>query len=326
MKATTIRTHWYLINCFIVATMISANSLFAASVADFSVYSLLDQNGNVLLPGRLYVPPAASPGDPRPLMVFLHGSGADGTDDVSQLNQVPDEMVTEAMQQGDFLYAPQTDGNWNSSTISGYVMSMVERAVSQENADTSRLFITGYSIGGGGTWDILSRYPGKFAAAITLSGVTAAPDFVAAHLLGTPLFVLHARDDTTAAVSNSRNVVDGILAADGQPLPNYLGLGNSSLFVFNPSFAIDQQFDAIIHQQGPTVDFTISDPNLDLMYYEASSGGHNTLGALDSPEPYEWLLSHSLAVPEPTALALMVPAAVVMIVVRRRRKKCCRSE
>ena len=28
-------------------------------------------------------------------------------------------MVTEAMQQGDFLYAPQTDGNWNSSTISG---------------------------------------------------------------------------------------------------------------------------------------------------------------------------------------------------------------
>ena len=83
---------------------------------------------------------------------------------------------------------------------------------------------------------------------------------------------------------------------------NYLGLGNSSLFVFNPSFAIDQQFDAIIHQHGPTVDFTISDPNLDLMYYEASSGGHNTLGALDSPEPYEWLLSHSLAEPEPTAL------------------------
>jgi predicted esterase len=298
----------------------------AANVSDFADFSLLDSRGNVLLPGRLYVPPeaASDPTKPRPLMVFLHGGGADGRDNVGQLAALSDQMVTQAKQRGAFLYVPQTSDNWNSTTTTGRVKTMIDRAVAQMNADATKLYVTGYSNGGGGTWDMLSRYPNQFAAAIELSGVSAAPDFVATHLANTPIFALHARDDTTAPVAGSRNVINGILAADHLTVPTYPPLGNTStFFIYNPSIAIDSAFAPLVHQQGSTVDFFLSDPKLDLIYVESPAGGHTGfLGALNAPQPYEWLFAHSLSVPEPGTPVLGITGLIGIIFMRLPRRSC----
>ena len=79
----------------------------AANVANFIDFSLRNASNQVLLPGRLYVPPQSlvPSSAPRPFMMYLHGSVANGTDNLAQVAEVKDRMLTEAMQRaGEFLY------------------------------------------------------------------------------------------------------------------------------------------------------------------------------------------------------------------------------
>src|SRR3954463_6315627 len=83
---------------------------FALTISDFADYSLRNASNQVLLPGRLYTPPAAQVlgAAPRPLIINLAGSGGNGTDNVTQLYFLTDVMMAEAEQRGAFIYAPQT--------------------------------------------------------------------------------------------------------------------------------------------------------------------------------------------------------------------------
>ena len=249
----------------------------AANVANFIDFSLRNASNQVLLPGRLYVPPQSlvPSSAPRPFMMYLHGSVANGTDNLAQVAEVKDRMLTEAMQRGAFLYVPQATSTWSTQTITDRVMGMIDRAVNELNADAHRVYITGYSQGSNGTWTMLSRYDGRFAAAIPISGGNAAADFVGARLIDTPILALHTRDDASTSVTATRNNINSILAAAQEPLPTYLpGSNASTFFLSNPSLEIHRQFRELAHQQGSTTDFLIANPSLDLMYYEPANGGH----------------------------------------------------
>jgi predicted esterase len=308
---------------FLTAFFTATSRLSAASVSDFSDFSLRNVLNTVVLPGRLYVPPAAQPGSPRPLMIFLHGSGSDGTDNVSQLSQITARMMAEAKDRGAFLYVPQTVSTWSSQTVTDEVMTMVDRAISTLNADTNRVYLTGYSLGSFGTWTMLSRYDGRFAAAIPLSGGSVASDFVPARLVDTPILTLHGRDDATASVAATRTVLNSILAAAHEPPLTYLASNDPATFLLsNPSIPGHNEFRSFVHQQpAATTDFLLANPKLDLMYYEPQLGGHDSLGAFNAPQLYNWMFTHTLAVPEPSAsiLLLMPCLAVAMLNSRTRR-------
>src|SRR3954447_24731703 len=117
---------FFLMIGFLAAVFMLASRLSAASVTDFIDFSLRNVQNTVVLPGRLYVPAAAQPGSSRPLMIFLHGSGSDGTDNVSQLSQITARMMAEAKDRGSFLYVPQTVSTWSSQTVTDEVMTMVD--------------------------------------------------------------------------------------------------------------------------------------------------------------------------------------------------------
>jgi predicted esterase len=305
----------------LLVQMLAPRLATAANLADFADYSLRNSSGQALLPGRLFIPPEAtsSSNSPRPLMLYLHGGGARGTDNVSQIAQTPDYMLDEAKARGAFLYVPQTADTWASTSMVDYVMTMIDRAVVEKNADTNRLYATGYSNGGGGTWSLLSRNHGRFAAALAMSGIIPAPGFNPANLLGTAILALHARDDATVPVARTRTVVDGILAAAGEPLPSYSAAGsNLILLVSNPSFAFHR--DVAASMPPGSISFLLSRNDLDLMYLETPDGGHTgLLGAFYSPDVYSWLFDHSLAVPEPTNLLLVVYCMSILAFGRRRR-------
>src|SRR5690242_11707538 len=186
----------------------------AINPADFADYSLRDVNNQVLLPGRLFTPPEAQlPGAaPRPLIINLAGSGGNGTDNSIQLNFITEVMMAQAQQRGAFIYAPQTANSWSTTTVTSQVMTMIDRAITTLNADTNRIYIMGYSLGSYGTWTMLSRYDGRFAAAVPISGGVPASDFVPARLIDTPIFAFHSRDDTSALVSATRSLITNILA------------------------------------------------------------------------------------------------------------------
>jgi predicted peptidase len=154
-------------------------------------------------------------------MVYLHGGGAAGTNNITQIEQTPDALVVEAKARAAYLYVPQVNPTWASESAIDSVMTMINRAIAERNAHPARLYAFGYSNGGGGTWNLLNRYPRRFAAAFTASSIAPLSSFNAKNLLGTAIFTLHARDDATVPVARTRTVVNGILTAAAAALPNY---------------------------------------------------------------------------------------------------------
>jgi len=291
----------------VLFTVVLSRAAAAVSVNDFVDFSLRDSAGNVLLPGRLYVPPeAANSASRRPFITYLHGGALAGTNNLLQLTGVNDHLLAEAKARGAFLYVPQTPTTWGSVTIVDEVKTMVDRAVAELNADSHRLYASGHSNGGGGVWNLLSRYPREFAAAIPISAVSPAPGFVAGSLVDTPIWAIHGRVDTVVSVSVTRSVVGSILLADQQPLPNYRGLcSNADLLISNPQLELHRSLATQAHQQRSIVDFFVTDPELDLLYFEGFDGGHDTLGILNVPLLYDWMFAHS-TVPEPGSLLLLL--------------------
>jgi predicted peptidase len=284
------------------------SSAWALAANDFVDYSLRNGRNKVLLPGRLYVPPESQIPDaaPRPLIVYLAGSGGNGTDNSTQLLFIGDVMRNEAVQRGAFIYAPQTASSWSTTTVTSEVMTMIDRAIDTLHADTNRVYIVGYSLGSYGTWTMLSRYDGRFAAAVPISGGSPASDFVPARLIDTPIFAFHARDDDAAPVTATRNIISNILAADGQPRPTFPAADPRDFLISNSNIPFHQELSAAVHQYADISEFFVSDPRMDLLYFEPATGGHISIqAALDAPEVYDWMFSHTTAVPEPSTIIVL---------------------
>jgi predicted peptidase len=267
----------------------------AANVNDFVDFSLKSGSAT-LLPGRLYVPPeaASNPAAPRPFILFFHGGGETGTNNTAQVNANIDNLLAEAKRRGAFLYAPQSTGTWASTTLTTNVVSMIDRALVDYPVDAHRLYVTGLSNGGGGTWNMLSRYPTRFAAGVPICGIAPAGDFNAAKLVDIPIAAFHARNDPVVAFTTSRNVYNQILTAAQEPLPTYLSTRDPA-------------------------DFAHSAAQHDLNYVEFAFGGHGIWGPVyGEPQLYEWLFSHAL-VPEPSTATLTASAAAALLFVRRQR-------
>jgi predicted peptidase len=261
-------------------------ALQAANVNEFADFSLRSGT-TTLLPGRLYIPPAAvtDPATPRPFILFMHGAGESGVNNSAQVNGNIDNLLAEAKRRSAFLYAPQTNGGWNSATILDRVKTMIDQAIGQQPIDAARLYVTGLSMGGGGTWNMLHRFDDLFAAGVPICAASPASGFIAANMLDEPVWAFHARDDGTVSNQTTRNVINSILTAGGQASPSY------------PVPPV-------------TTDFAFVSSALDLRYTEYRTGGHGIWGRVyNTPAMYEWLFSHS-TVPEPSSVLAALVATV----------------
>ena len=290
----------------IASCIVAADIAHAADVAEFIDFSLRDANNTVVMPGRLYVPPEATtdPHLPRPLIVFLHGSGEVGKDNANQVNGNIDNLLVEAKRRGAFSSRlNRLKKNGVIKTVTGNTMAMVDPAVAEQSVDRNRIYVTGLSSGGGGTYNLLSRFPGRFAAALSISGDIPAPDFVAANLVGTPICAFHSRDDDSVPVAEDRGVITGVLAAANVAQPPYPAAGSKDYFlVFNPSLASNKSFAERVRQQREPNEFAIKGTKLDLIYNELPVGGHGIWPKVYSlPEVYDWLFAHTLAADEKPA-------------------------
>lgn len=93
--------------------------------------------------------------------------------------------------------------------------------------DDKRLYLTGLSMGGYGTWDTLARYPNLFAAAVPICG--GGDESAAATLKDIPIWCFHGGADTTVPTERSRNMIKAIKDAGGTPqYTEYPGVGHNS--------------------------------------------------------------------------------------------------
>ncbi len=157
-----------------------------------------------------------------PLMVFLHGAGERGTDVERVAVNGPPLLIERGRDYPCIVVSPQCAGSWWSAAD---LQPFIEDLVRQYHVDPDRVYLTGLSMGGYGTWDLAVRSPGFYAAIVPLCG--AGTPSQAYQLRDLPVWAFHGALDATVPVARTQEMIDGIRQAGGDPLVTiYPNLGH----------------------------------------------------------------------------------------------------
>jgi|SRR5262245_14781416 len=147
-----------------------------------------------------------------PLVLFLHGSGERG-DDIEKVKiHGPPKLASQGKHFPFVVCSPQcpTGSRWNADELS----KLVDELANNYRVDRQRLYVTGLSMGGAGTWSLVSAYPEKFAAAMPLCG---RGDLGAIEKLArTPTWVLVGGKDRPETVQNCQEMASALAKAGGK--------------------------------------------------------------------------------------------------------------
>ncbi len=196
-------------------------SLEAASVFDFKarIYNI---DSKTKLPYRLFIPIQYNPTNLYPLVTFLHGAGERGNDNLNQLTgqTSPLVFVTKANQTNYpcFMLAPQcpSESDFEDRALRDAIVALIQSLEAEFTIDPDRLYLTGLSMGGYGTWSLITRHPDMFAAGIPMSG--GGDYFKLSRITHLPIWNFHGDADGDVSVSNSDSVIAILRAAGGSPI------------------------------------------------------------------------------------------------------------
>ncbi len=229
------------------------------------------------IPFRLFTPKITLADGKVGLVLALHGAGEEGTDNYIQIQN--NHMATywaQPMVQSEypcFVLVPQYPVGipWQTKWVYENVIDLVDSLTNACPIDTTRLYVTGLSMGGLGTWLLMDKYPDKFAAAVPVCGEY--NTIPINKIKNIPLWDFHGQNDGTVPTDRSRELVfafDKIGCYFVYPQCLY---SNCNLFT-------DKQYQNII--DGP----------FDHLYSEVYGVGHNVWDvAYTDPYLYKWMLS-----------------------------------
>jgi len=228
--------------CVVGGIMASANG---ADVARERFEARVFETAHGSLPYRLLRPKSYDANQRYPLVIFYHGAGERGDDNVKPLVHGMNDFASDDVmaKYPCFVVAPQCpDGvQWVDTPWTADAHTMPEKPTepmrlslelitslqSEFSIDASRLYVTGLSMGGFGAWDAIQRYPNRFAAAVPVCGggdLALAKQFV--HV---PVWAFHGADDGSVKPIRSRDMIAALKAAGGTPkYTEYPGVGHNS--------------------------------------------------------------------------------------------------
>lgn len=159
----------------------------------------------------LYLPENYEDQESWPLMLFLHGAGERGDD----LNLVkvhgPPKLIEEGKHFPFIVVSPQVPaGEWWKTP---FLDALLDEVIEQYNVDEDRIYVTGLSMGGFGTWELAMHYPNRFAAIAPICGGGNA--FLACALRDVPIWNFHGEDDQVVPLDQSQAMVDALQRCNG---------------------------------------------------------------------------------------------------------------
>ncbi len=161
----------------------------------------------------LYVPKNYSEDKAWPLVVFLHGVGERGAnpDKVKALG-LP-RLIAEGRDFEFIVVSPQCPPDKWWVGLDSHVIALIDETMDRYNVDKNRVYLTGLSMGGYGTWSIGAGYAERFAAIAPICG--GGQPFLANKLKDVPVWAFHGAKDNVVPLSESQRMVDAINAAGG---------------------------------------------------------------------------------------------------------------
>ncbi len=179
-------------------------------------------------PYQVYLPAGYDSRADWPVILFLHGAGERGSDGLAQT----EVGIGSAIRRDRDLYQavvvfPQVpdEQRWPGDPAEA-AMAALEVTLDEYSVDRDRVYLTGLSLGGNGTWYVAYQNPDTFAAIVSICGWVAwreqVPEWVdagspreavaevAERLQGLPIWVFHGEIDTVVPVEGSRGIVEAL--------------------------------------------------------------------------------------------------------------------
>jgi len=215
-----------LISCLFANLSFSQSSLFS-----FEQY--VNSRGDTLKYRQLF--PDADTMRKYPLVIFLHGSGERGNDNESQLKWGVMNFASDQNMKlhPAFVIAPQCPTNMGWSNFANrnkpadmflqpsaakpmeLLIELIHQFIKKYPVDSNRIYITGLSMGGYGTFDALERYPNLFAAGVPVCGggdISKASSI--AHI---PIWIFHGAEDPAVNTVFSLDMAEALTRAGAHP-------------------------------------------------------------------------------------------------------------
>lgn len=251
-------------SAILVSALFISSSLLDAQDIKQQFEAKTFKDGDFALNYRIKVPPNIEPGEKVPLVLFLHGAGERGNDNAAQLRHGIPSINSYVERKGvtAIIIAPQcpagmqwVDVPWSDeahtmpaspSKPMQAVRALLKQALTELPVDRSRVYISGISMGGFGTWDYLQREPGLFAAGLPICGGGDTAE--AGKLTKIPVWTFHGDQDKAVKTQRSRNMSQSIKDAGGSLIKytEYPGVGHDS---WTQTYANDAVLDWLFAQK-----------------------------------------------------------------------------
>lgn len=205
------------------------NCSYSQNVTRFSYEKYISSDGDSLLYRELG--PDYNLSRKYPLVIFLHGSGERGNDNEAQLKWGVMSFSTDinmALHPA-IIIAPQcpegmTWADYSEEKIKfnpkptkpmKLLIELIQQKMRTENVDTNRIYITGLSMGGYGTYDAVCRNPQLFAAALPVCG--AGDINKAATIAHVPIWIIHGAEDPAVNTNYSYEMAVALVKVGARP-------------------------------------------------------------------------------------------------------------
>ena len=148
-----------------------------------------------------------------PLILFLHGSGESGSDVEKVKVHGPPKLVAAGKEMPFIVVSPQAPTprvGWQVETLN----TLLDDVIQKYSVDEDRVYLTGLSMGGFGTWALAGANPERFAAIAPICG--GGQPFMARRMRNLPVWVFHGAKDPTVPVKLSEDMVEALKGAGAE--------------------------------------------------------------------------------------------------------------
>jgi predicted peptidase len=159
----------------------------------------------------LYLPKGYEQKPSWPLMLFLHGAGERGDDLALVKKHGPPKLINAGQQFPFIVVSPQCpNGRWWEPLE---LAALLDEMVGKYKIDKERIYLTGLSMGGFGTWSLAAYQPKRFAALVPICG--GGEPYWSESLAPIPVWAFHGAKDPAVPLERSQKMVEALKKKGG---------------------------------------------------------------------------------------------------------------